>query len=569
MQSSKGVPNGLCKVWTCRVAAFRAMGVVLLMAATSTAALSAGAFDDKLTFDAESFETLTVTLDGETIEVRRYEILYAGRPIAMAPMQPSRGVGPGGQPDSGEGRPLEDPLAFQKMIVYVPAPAIGNDSSAIILHVNNSGWFASPVADRIENGGAYSSSSDTDAMGAALKAGYVIVSAGTRSRSALAADDTFVGKAPAPVVDAKAAIRYLRLNDAVMPGSAERIVITGTSGGGALSAAVASSGNNPDYYPYLAEIGAAGIDADGNSLIADDVFATIAYCPITDLGHADLAYEWQFAGVRSAENTSQNSFGEAEQAASKTLSDAYPAYLESLGLKTEDGKSLNAETMREAIVAAVKRETEDAISKGVSIPAIGEDFALQNRDETTTIANDWLSVEDGAVVGIDYERYLAFVTRATPLKLVPAFDATANTGHPGLRGENSLFGGADVPYTNFTEYGWNGNEVKGDGSGPDDTGVQWAEYFGQNDEVAEQLRLINPMQHLGTESDAAPYWYLRHGMVDRDTSFAVELALYYAVLNDETVKDVDFKLTWLRPHSGNYDVQEAYAWLAEKLAAGE
>ncbi|MNU11827.1 hypothetical protein D3C72_2599870 [compost metagenome] len=58
-------------------------------------------------------------------------------------------------------------------------------------------------------------------------------------------------------------------------------------------------------------------------------------------------------------------------------------------------------------------------------------------------------------------------------------------------------------------------------------------------------------------------------MVDRDTSFAVELALYYAVLNDETVEDVNFKLTWLRPHSGSYDVQEAYSWLSEKLSAAK
>jgi hypothetical protein len=64
--------------------------------------------------------------------------------------------------------------------------------------------------------------------------------------------------------------------DTVMPGSAERIVITGTSGGGGLSVAVAASGNSPDYYPYLAEIGAAGIDANGKSSIRDDVFATVA-----------------------------------------------------------------------------------------------------------------------------------------------------------------------------------------------------------------------------------------------------------------------------------------------------
>lgn len=545
----------------------RAAGASLLMGASSTLTLAAGPHDEALTFDPGSYETLTVSLDGEQVEVRRYEIVYVGKPVEMAAIQPSRGVPPNGAPDTDEGRPLEDPLSMHKMIVYVPAATVEDKSSAVILHVSNSGWFASPVTDRIEDGGEYSSTSNTDAMGAALKAGYVIVSAGTRSRSALAADDTFAGKAPAPVVDAKAVIRYLRLNDGVMPGSAERIVITGTSGGGALSAAVASTGNNADYYPYLAEIGAAGIDAEGNSSLPDDVFAVIAYCPITDLGHADLAYEWQFNAVRTADNTVQNSYGEAEQAASGALRDAYPAYLESLGLKTEDGRALTAETMKEAIIAAVKRETENAISSGIEVPAIGENFVLQNRDETTEIANDWLKVENGTVVDVAYDRYLSFVTKATALKLVPAFDATANTGHEGLRGENSLFGGSDVPYANFSGYGWNNNEVEGDGSGADDSGLQWAEYVGQNGEVAEQLRLINPMEHLGTDSDAAPNWYLRHGMVDRDTAFAIELALYYAVLNDDSVEDVNFKLAWMRPHSGNYDVRESYAWLADKLSS--
>jgi hypothetical protein len=78
--------------------------------------------------------------------------------------------------------------------------------------------------------------------------------------------------------------------------------------------------------------------------------------------------------------------------------------------------------------------------------------------------------------------------------------------------------------------------------------------------------MVSPMTYLNSRADSAPYWYVRHGMVDRDTSFAVEVALYYAILEDPSVKDANFKLAWMRPHSGNYDVQEAYAWLAGVLA---
>ena len=453
------------------------------------------------------------------------------------------------------------------MYVYVPKSAYGDTRTAIILQVNNSGWMASPAADRVVDGGAFVSTNDTDNIGAALKAGYVVINAGTRSRGIKAADGRWAGKAPAVVVDAKAAIRYLRLNDAVMPGSAERIVITGTSGGGGLSVAVAASGNSPDYHPYLAEIGAAGIDANGRSTIRDDIFATVAYCPITDLGHADIAYEWQYNAVRTDKNTSGGQYPPRMQSASAALAAAYPAYLASLGLKLKDGTPLTADKMRDAIVALVKEEAEAVMAKGTAVPAIGEEFVLTGRGGAVRLRNDWLTVDGGKVKNIDYEDYLRFVTSATALKTVPAFDATANTGNTALSGENSLFGPARVEYSNFEEYAWNNNEVPGDGSGVDDTGKKWDAYIADPaTTLDDQVRMVSPMTYLNSSADSAPYWYVRHGMVDRDTSFAVEVALYYAILKDPSIKDASFKLAWMRPHSGNYDVQEAYAWLAGVLA---
>jgi hypothetical protein len=81
------------------------------------------------------------------------------------------------------------------------------------------------------------------------------------------------------------------------------------------------------------------------------------------------------------------------------------------------------------------------------------------------------------------------------------------------------------------------------------------------------MKMINPMPYLiSDEGDSAPYWYVRHGIRDRDTSFAVEVALFYAIQNDPTVKDANYALAYMQPHGGNYDVQEAYGWLAEVLA---
>ncbi|HSV50821.1 MAG TPA: hypothetical protein VLJ57_01795, partial [Burkholderiaceae bacterium] len=82
------------------------------------------------------------------------------------------------------------------------------------------------------------------------------------------------------------------------------------------------------------------------------------------------------------------------------------------------------------------------------------------------------------------------------------------------------------------------------------------------------IKLVNPIAYLNTTTaDSAPYWYVRHGMIDRDTAFAMQTLLYYAIKKDASVKDVDFKFPYLVPHSGNYDVQEAFAWIKARLAA--
>lgn len=540
------------------------------IAMTPSFALAEGAFDAALAIDPAAFTTVTVTLDGAPLLLRRYDAVYAGKPVEMAAEQPARAMGPGGTANAAETQTLADLLAYQRLVVFVPETA--TDTSAIILNVNNSGWFASELQPGIEDGGAYVSDSDTDKAGAALAAGYVYVDIGSRGRGIVAADGTLPGKAPAAVVDAKAAIRWLRLNDAALAGSAERIVITGTSGGGGLSSVVASSGNSADFLPYLAEIGAAGVAVDGTSSLADDVFAVIAYCPITDLGHADMAYEWLYQGIRNVENTAQQDWTALAQAASTTLAAAYPAYLASLGLTQTDGTALTADTMKAAISAEVRAEVERQIASGVTIPAMGEMFqiTLHQRGEETLIElpNTWVTVEDGKVTALDIDAYLAFVAQTSALKNVPAFDRTANTGNQGVNGENSLFGKPDQPYANFSAFAWDHNDVAGDGSGKDDTGMDWAAWTASNGSaLLTQTKLVNPLTYLGTDAKAAPFWYVRYGMIDRDTSFAVEVTLANATRMDADVQSVDFRLPWMTAHSGDYDVQEAYGWLAGVLAA--
>lgn len=534
-----------------------------------------GTENTTLKFDAAQYASVNLTVDGVAIKVRQYKIVYVAKPVKSAS---TLGF-------SGSAQALTDPYAMQTMIVSVPEALVGDQKAPLYFLVANTGWLASPVRTTMTEGKALTSTGDSDNVGAALKAGYVIINVGTRSRGARAEDGRWTGKAPAPVVDAKAAIRYLRLNDSAMPGSAERIIVTGTSGGGGLTAVVAASGNSADFLPFLAEIGAAGVSGSGaaaTSTLRDDVFAAVAYCPINNLGHADAGYEWEYNATRNDSNTpALNGVAYSvgpQVAASAALAATFPAYLNGLGLRLENGAALTDSSLKTATQALVKAEIERQIAKGTAVPAFGENFSLMVRGRpgvaprTKTIVNDWLTLSgsgsSATVANIDYAKYLNFVATIQSLKTVVAFDAVGVTGNAAITGESNLFGSASAQYSNFNEWTWGNNSIKGDGSGLDDSGLNWSQYLlSSNNNLATQLKLINPLSYLGTSADTAPYWYVRHGMIDRDSAFAMQTLLYYAIKNDASVKEANYAMPYLVSHSGNYDVQEAFAWIKAKVEA--
>jgi len=528
-----------------------------------------------LKFDATNYTTINVTIDGVPTKLRQYKIVYVAKPVKSAT---TLGI-------SGNAQALTDPYSMQTMIVSVSDALVSDQKAPLYFLVNNSGWLASPVTTSVTEGKAFTSTGDSDNVGAALKAGYVMINVGTRSRGARAEDGTWTGKAPAPVVDAKAAIRYLRLNDSAMPGSAERIIVTGTSGGGGLTAVVSASGNSVDFLPFLAEIGAAGIAGSGataTSTLKDDVFAAVAYCPINNLGNADAGYEWEYNATRTDSNTpSLNSVAYSagpQVNASFALKTIFPSYLNNLALTLENGTALSDSSLKGATQALLKAEIERQIAKGTAVPTLGGNFSLSVggrpgvAPSTKAIVNDWLTLSgsgtSATVANIDYAKFLAFVATIQSLKSVVAFDAVGVTGNTAISGETNLFGSASAQYSNFNEWTWANNSITGDGSGIDDTGMSWTQYLlNSNNNLATQLKLINPLSYLNTVTDTAPYWYVRHGMIDRDTSFAMQTLLYYAIKNDASVKDVSYAMPYLVSHSGNYDVQEAFSWIKSKVAA--
>jgi hypothetical protein len=519
-----------------------AITLVLLVGSLPTALAQP---TDPLVLPSTPTAVLHVTVDGVPLAVDLYSVVYVANPVPVV--------------DNGVVT-----FDYESMNIYVPENA--TEDSPIILQDNNGGWNGGKAGTSVTDGADYDSINDK--VGQALKAGYVIANVGCRSRFPgrnQDVDGNYIAHAPAQVVDIKAAIRYLRLNDAAMPGTTERIIITGTSGGGALGVAIAASGNSPEYYPLLYEIGAAGVTYHAgsgtySSTLDDDLFGTVLYCAITDLDHMDAAYEWMYNATRAELGI----YSAAQMDASEWLKVNYQPYINGLGLRDEKGKRLTAPHFRDAITALAEKEVEDAYVE-VGPEQMAADIAALSYPDSS-----WYSIDGDGKATVDLDKWLYFVVQNRALKGVPAAD---NVGSPlpfiPPFSESTLGGTTSQEYSNFAEWSWNNNAIPGDGVGWDDVGLPWGGFI-QTDAgkaVLQQMKMINPMPYLisDTEGDSAPYWYFRHGMLDRDTSFAVEAALYYAVLNASGVSNTNFELAWLKPHSGDYDVPEAYEWVAEAV----
>ncbi len=80
-------------------------------------------------------------------------------------------------------------------------------------------------------------------------------------------------------------------------------------------------------------------------------------------------------------------------------------------------------------------------------------------------------------------------------------------------------------------------------------------------DMVKRVELMNPMNFIGTDrSDVSRHWFIRHGAKDRDTSFLVPINLATRLRN--TGHDVNFALPWNRPHSGDYNLDDLFSWIA-------
>lgn len=527
----------------------RMIVTVLLSAACTCLAMALPASGNTGGIDFRRTEktVLKVTVDGEPLSVTWHKGGYLLRP----------------------NRP-ED----QIVNVYIPSNA--TKSSPVMLYVDNAGWLNNHYrSDTVVDGASYSSDSD-EKVATALKKGYVIVSYGCRSRGNGPADGQHLGHSPATMTDTKAVVRYLKYNRKRLPaGDVDKIIVTGISGGGALSTLIAASGNSPDFFESLYEVGAAGIymRKDGSFCserdCGDDVYGVIAYCPITDLGHACAAYEWLYHDTRRAlclAGEEHYDFVDEKDLlnASAELAAMYPGYIDSLGLKDRSGKVLDSGNFREFIASLMKEELDRALSVKGSTAMLAEANGVDEEGIRRT-NNGWLRFDADGKVIYDFDKHLYYVAKYTPLKPAPAFSNKSLFGAPV--NEDTLFGSTSQASSPFNRYSWN-HDSMANGAGKDDTGLDWDSFLLTEDgqRLLMQLKMSSAVDYLieGT-SDTAPFWYVRHGMDDRDTSFAVEALLFAAIWNNGKVRDADTRFEFFQNHNGDYDIPEAYGWLESVL----
>ncbi len=399
-----------------------------------------------------------------------------------------------------------------------------------------SGGTGGPTSGNSGTGGTTSSNADL-----ALAAGYVVVSPGCRGRDNVTSAGTYYGKAPAAIVDLKAAVRYIRYNQGVMPGNVNWIIATGGSAGGALATLLGASGNSTLYDPYLTALGAAEAD--------DNIWAVAAYSPITNLEHADMAYEWEYGAARY--NGAQ-----VNQTISGELKSAFADYQNGLALTGDNSYGpLTADNIN------------DYILKTYLIPSAQKYLSsLSASDRSSYLASHaWISWDNSsAAASFTFADYVSYIGRG---KGVPAFDSFFDSSaysnvNTSQTAEVLEFGNSTTNARHFTNYSL--QKTTGDASQTISADMQTV------------VNLMNPMYFIGAKNRSiAKYWFIRDGAKATDTSCPVIIDLATSLENLLGAGHVNAWEYWDGGHAVNQDPDVLFSWIAnaqgpsKTVAAGQ
>lgn len=431
---------------------------------------------------------------------------------------------------------VQNPIDHMHQLnIYVPQQILESDLNEVPIFIPNhvGGYLSGKIMEP-----AYDKHGCINSIFLALEHGYVVVSPSIRGREQKNEKNQYFGKAPACIIDYKSVIRFLRYYDSEIPGDKNKIIVNGTSAGGALSALLGCSANHPDYEPFLDRIGA--------YKASDEVFAASCYCPITNLEHQDMAYEWQFHGIydyyrknmkmdeegRPILSNEDGRMNAIQIQYSKDVAKQFISYLNQLQLKinhqfltlNEDGNGTFKDYLKSLILQSAQKELE--------CPA----KCTRQIEDSKVIEKEWIKIENGKVIDLDFDAYIKEITR---MKTALAFDSV-----DGSSGENDLFGNEDGMPRHFLSYSHQ----------KDRKGLQIAD--------EEVIRMMNPMNYISNEKAVkARYFRIRHGSCDRDGALAIPTIL--ALKLKEANIQVDYCLPWSIPHAGDYDLEDLFMWIDE------
>ena len=431
-----------------------------------------------------------------------------------------------------------------------------------------------------------------------LERGWVYVTCGCRGRDSRDEAGNLVGKGPSCLIDLKTALRFLRHNRACLPGDWDRIVSVGSSAGGAMSTLLAVTGDHESYLPLLEENGAFLEESDA-------VWAAQIYCPIIDLEHADIAYEWMFQTDTVSEEGELTPF---QIALSQVLAKRYIAYFNALELKdpasgevlrlNEDGRSgsgydyLMARledsatdylTRLEQGRLAQKYSVEDYLSGSYTYMARAPRGPRPPHQDSRTPGERMLRPPEGQepapsgppmveVRGADKHAWLSWDGRRAHISDLDSYVLNHRrrmkpcTSFDKLEmdsGENQAFG---TPEADFVHY--NGDLADAiaelEEQFPEEAARYAHAYAAAKGDaaLAERVRLYNPLRFLGAgeESRQAKHYRIRVGASDADTSFMIGMTLALK-LAGAGCGSVDYALVWEQPHCEADYPGEVCAWI--------
>ena len=460
---------------------------------------------------------------------------------------------------------------------------VGNytaSTAPVIVPVNTPGYAAQAAPT-----GYDSSTSEFTA------AGMVVVVAGCRGRDA---------GAPSGVTDLKAAIRYTRYNEGVIPGNMDSIFSEGMSGGGAQSALLGSTGDSALYDAYLKQIGAV-------TGVSDAVAGSMCWCPITNLDVADEAYEWNMGVTRTG-------LTDEEQTLSDGMATAFAEYINKLGLKDESGNTLTLEKSDEGIYQAgsyydylmetVETSLDNFLADNTfpytvesgggmmgggapggngqkpdgNLPAMDGNAAGASTTDYTQIdqisrsssstaavtlsgtydtVQDYIDALNEPYTWVKYDASTNKVTITSMADFVKAMKV-ASKGIAAFdeldagQGENTLFGYGDGQGAHFDSI------LAGLLTGTDyeeSFTTDLAKKDSAGNTVQTRVDMYNPMYYLSVYYDGyqtskvARYWRIRTGIDQGDTALSTEVDLALAAENYSSDTQVDFATVWGLGHT--------------------